>query len=336
MGAGVRTFTKIQKGSNIKTSKEAVLLLNMGGPSNLYEVRTFLTNLFNDPYILQIKSRFFRKIISSFIVNRRLETSKGIYKAIGGKSPMVETIFSLTQKLNSFDAQRYYTYAMRYTPPYTEDVLRDLQNQGFDSIILLSMYPQYSTTTTLSSLSEVHRCLKLLDYKPSIKIIERFYDDITFNQSIISQIQSLIQKQDSREFVLIFSAHGLPESIVQKGDTYQEECEKNVEILKGMIEQSGIEFLDIVLSYQSKVGPMKWIGPSTDEIVKKYVDKKIIIYPLSFTIDNSETKYELCIQYRELAQNAGVKEYIVSPCLNDTQEFVEIIFGLVKSLKGVK
>ncbi|WP_257875388.1 ferrochelatase [Helicobacter sp. 12S02232-10] len=318
----------------MKTSKEAVMLLNMGGPSNLYEIEVFLNNMFNDPYILPIKTAFLRKLASNFIVSRRIEKSKEIYSAIGGKSPMTELTFSLIQKLNQADPTRLYTYAMRYTPPYARLVLEDIQKQGVDSIILFSMYPQYSTTTTLSSLNEVYSLLKELNYKPTLKTIERFYQNKTFNLAVVSEIKRSIQGLDPKDFILIFSAHGLPQSVIEKGDPYQKECEENVEILKEIIHQEGLDFEKIVLSYQSKVGPLKWIGPNTCDIVAKYRNKKIIIYPLSFTIDNSETKYELCIQYKELALKAGVKDYIVCPCLNDSQGFVETILELVNSLKG--
>ncbi|PAF44860.1 ferrochelatase [Helicobacter sp. 11S02596-1] len=323
-----------KKGSRIKTTKEAVLLLNMGGPSNLYEVEVFLNNMFNDPCILSIKNDFLRKLTSNFIVSRRAEKSKKIYAAIGGKSPMTEMTFSLVQKLNQADTTRFYTYAMRYTPPYTHAVLQDLQKQGFDCVVLFSMYPQYSTTTTLSSLNEVYASLKSLDYKPVVKVIDRFYQDEGFNRAIVSEVKRCMHGLDPSEFVMVFSAHGLPESVVAKGDPYQKECEKHVAILSEMLPLAGLMFEKIVLSYQSKVGPLKWIGPSTEEIVQKHKDKKLIIYPLSFSIDNSETKYELCIQYRNLASKVGVKEYIVCPCLNDTQEFVSAILGLVKSMKG--
>ncbi|PAF47798.1 ferrochelatase [Helicobacter sp. 12S02634-8] len=315
----------------METSKEAVLLLNMGGPNNLFEVETFLDNMFNDPHILPIKNNFLRKMASNFIVSRRAEKSKKIYAALGGQSPMTQITFSLTQKLSKLDPDRLYVYAMRYTPPYTLFVLEDLQRQNIDSIVLFSMYPQYSTTTSLSSMSEVYHALKKLNYKPTIKVIERFYQDRAFNQAIISSIKQSIQGFDPSEFVLIFSAHGLPQSVIDKGDPYQKECEENIEILKTMLQEQNLLFKEVILSYQSKVGPLKWIGPNTCDIVKNYKNGKVIIYPLSFTIDNSETRYELCIQYKDLALKTGVQDYIVCPCLNDTQEFVATILGLVNS-----
>lgn len=311
--------------------KEAVLLLNMGGPSSLYEVETFLTNMFYDPHILSIKNTFFRKMIANFIVSKRSETSKKIYAAIGGKSPITQITFSLTQKLGQNDPSRIYTYVMRYTPPYSKMVLEDLKNKGVESIVLVSMYPQYSTTTTLSSITDIHTSLKDLNYHPDIKVIDRFYQEDAFNDAILAQIQESLQAKDSNEFVLILSAHGIPEKVVQRGDSYQKECEENLEIIKNKLKDKGIVFKDVILSYQSKVGPMKWIGPDTDATIAKNKKNKIIIYPISFTIDNSETEYELSIQYKKLAQEAGVKDYIVCPCLNDSDSFAKMILKWIET-----
>lgn len=311
--------------------KEAVLLLNMGGPSSLYEVETFLTNMFYDPHILSIKNTFFRKMIANFIVSKRSEKSKKIYAAIGGKSPITKITFALTQKLGQMDPSRIYTYVMRYTPPYSKMVLEDLKNQGVESIILVSMYPQYSTTTTLSSITDIHTSLKELDYHPNVKVIDRFYQDDAFNNAILQDIQHSLRDKDSGEFILILSAHGIPEKVVQMGDSYQKECEENLKIIKNKLKQNNIIFKDVILSYQSKVGPMKWIGPDTDQIIQKNKKNKIVIYPISFTIDNSETEYELCIQYRKLAEEIGIKDYIVCPCLNDSDSFAKMILEWIET-----
>lgn len=316
---------KSTKGNKQKMLKEAVLLLNIGGPNSLYEVDVFLKNMFNDPCILSIKNNFLRKMIANFIVSKRSETSKTIYRAIGGKSPIAQITFSLIQKLQHKDPHKIYTYAMRYVPPYILAVLQDLQKQGVNSLTLFSMYPQYSTTTTLSSFNEVYRSLEILDYKPTIKLVERFYKNNTFNECIATEIEQKMQGKDPNEFTLIFSAHGLPQSIIDKGDSYQEECEEHRNILKKILRTRGMKFDEVLLTYQSKVGPLKWIGPDTYKIVQSRRDKKVIIYPLSFTIDNSETLYELCIQYAKLAQNSGVRDYIVCECPNVSDIFVQMI-----------
>lgn len=312
--------------------KEAALLLNIGGPNSLYEVDIFLKNMFNDPYILSIKNNFLRKMAASFIVNKRSETSKAIYQAIGGKSPITQITFSLIQKLQHKDPHRTYAYAMRYVPPYIKMVLQDLQNQGINSLTLFSMYPQYSTTTTLSSFNEVYNSLNALNYKPAIKTIERFYKNNAFNECIVQEIKQKLQDKNPNEFTLIFSAHGLPQNIIDKGDSYQEECQEHVEILKQILQTRDMIFNEILLTYQSKVGPLKWIGPDTHKVIQAQGNKKIIVYPLSFTIDNSETLYELSIQYADLAKKSGSQDYIVCECPNDSDIFVEMILESCQSV----
>ena len=158
----------------------------MGGPSNLFEVETFLKNMFADPHILQVKSTFMRKIIGTIIVNKRLEEAKKNYQAIGGKSPITPTTFALTQKLNQLDPSTYYTYAMRYTPPYADMVVMDLLHRGIEEIVLFSMYPQYSTTTTKSSLVDIKQALCETKYSPKIRVVERYFNDYRFCELIVN------------------------------------------------------------------------------------------------------------------------------------------------------
>ncbi|MGN8472830.1 ferrochelatase [Helicobacter pylori] len=317
-----------------KSPKEAVILLNMGGPNSLYEVGVFLKNMFDDPFILTIKNNFMRKMVGKMIVNSRIEKSKKIYEKLGGKSPLTPITFALTERLNELDPTRFYTYAMRYTPPYVSMVLQDLALKEIESLVFFSMYPQYSSTTTLSSFNDAFNALKSLEtFRPKVRVIERFYTDKKLNEIILNTILSTLNNRKSQDFVLIFSVHGLPKSIVDAGDTYQQECEHHVSLLKELMQQKNIPFKEVLLSYQSKLGPMKWLEPSTEELIEKHRKSNIIIYPLAFTIDNSETLYELDMQYRLMAERLAVKEYLVCPCLNDSIEFAQFIIERVKNLK---
>ncbi|BDQ27655.1 ferrochelatase [Helicobacter heilmannii] len=312
---------------SVLESKEAVVLLNMGGPNNLYEVEVFLTNMFNDPYILAIKSPFWRKFLASFIVKMRKEKSKAIYEKIEQKSPINDLSTKLTQRLNALDPTRHYTYAMRYTPPFASMVFAELQRQGFNSCLLFSMYPQYSTTTTLSSIEDSLNALKTLNFTPHLSCIDRFYTHAPYNQAVVESITNTIKGHNPKEFVLIFSVHGLPESVVKQGDPYQAECLHHVSLLKQQL--LPLHFKKITLSYQSKVGPMKWLEPSTEQTIEAHRKDKILIYPLAFSIDNSETIYELQIQYRLEAMRLAVPEFLVCPCLNDNLNFAQAILDLV-------
>ncbi len=305
--------------------KKALVLLNMGGPNNINEVSVFLKNMFDDPCILSIKNNMFRSMIGSMIVNSRVEKSKKIYEALGGYSPITEITFALTKKLQERNKDIFYTYAMRYVPPYATSVVQEIMQKNINDIILFSMYPQYSSTTTYSSFQDIANAIKSLDFYPKITTIDRYSSNDLFIRAITKTIINTLSNDNAQKFVLILSSHSIPVSRVRDGDPYQKECEETLKLLKQELESNNINFKDIILSYQSKIGPVKWIGPYTCDVIKQNSKDNIIIYPLSFTIDNSETKYELCIQYKELADKLGIKDYRVCSCLNYSDEFVELI-----------
>lgn len=313
-----------------RTHKRAIILLNMGGPTDISGVESFLQNLFSDPLILRIKNRFIRKMVGSFIINKRLESAKHNYRAIGGASPLPAHTFALCKQLEKLDSSAIFTYAMRYTPPFAYDVLRSLCEQKVDEIVLFSMYPQFSTTTTKSSMLDIYHNLKALSYTPRIHIVEDFHAYEPYYELIASTILDTLQERDPRDFTLLLSAHSLPQKIVDSGDPYPAQCQKGVEILRTIFARRGVEFAKIVLAYQSKVGPMRWIEPFTSDIIAKASGQNLIIYPLAFTIDNAETIYELGIEYKELAKQKGVKDYLLCPCMNDSPEFATMIYTLAK------
>ena len=307
------------------TPKKAIVLLNMGGASSLNEVEIFLKNMFNDPYILPIKSDFFRKILANFITHKRLEESQNNYKKIGGKSPIIEHTFKLCQTLESLDESYFYTYAMRYTPPFANMVAKELQSKNIQEIVLFSMYPHFSYTTTQSSYEDFLYALKTLNYHPKIHFIKNYFDDLDYNKAIIHRIKESLNNEDSNDFHLIFSAPSLPQKNIDRGDPYQKEILANVNILKKLLPQEGLNFASIQVAYQSKLGPIKWLEPSLENTLKKYKNKKVIIYPIAFSMDNSETDFELSIQYKEVSQNLGILDYRVARCLNDSKEFANFI-----------
>lgn len=313
----------------IKNKEEAVVLLNMGGPNNLFEVEVFLRNMFNDPLILEIKNNFIRKMVGSLIVKSRLKTAQNNYKLIGGKSPIVELTFKLTQELQKIDPSRFYTYAMRYTPPFSKIVAQELQNMGVKKIVLFSMYPQYSKTTTLSSIRDFMKAIKDLNYKPEIKAIENYPTDTGFIESCIEKIKDT--NKEFKEFTLILSAHSIPQSMIDDGDVYEKEIELCAEKLKEKLKEKNIIFKEIIIAYQSKLGPKKWLQPETKNVIKQCANKKVIVYPIAFSIDNSETDYELSIEYKELAKKIGIKEYIVCDCPNNSHTFANAIINLINT-----
>jgi ferrochelatase len=304
----------------------------MGGPSNLDEVELFLKNMFNDINILSIKSDFLRSILASFIVYKRKEIAKNNYRQIGGKSPINDITKSLISKLQKYydarDEQIYISYIMRYTPPFASDIITELQNRDIDEVVLLPLYPQFSTTTTKSSFDDFLDTASDLKANFEIKTINNFYQNRLYNSAIVDEIYQ--KSKGNPNLNLIFSAHGLPQSVIDNGDVYEDEIKNHIEILKDDMLHKSLEFKSINLAYQSKVGPMKWLEPSLDTVLEKFKGEDVLIYPISFIIDNSETDFELNIEYRQIAQEIGIRSYEVCRCVNDCDTFVEAIEDIIK------
>jgi ferrochelatase len=309
--------------------KKALVLLNMGGPNNLGEVEVFLKNMFNDKNIISVKSDLLRSFIAFMIVTSRKSEARKNYEKLGGKSPIVGYTKDLVTKLQKELKDLHVSFAMRYTPPFASEVIEELKQKNIQDIILLPLYPQFSTTTTKSSLEDFRAMLRASGYQAKLSSVKRFFTNTTYNSLLIEKIVEALQGKNSKEFTLIFSAHSLPQKIVDKGDPYQKEILLHVEYLKDLLKEKGIDFQDIKVAYQSKLGPVKWLEPSLEEMLKSLTCKKIIISPLSFTIDNSETEFELDIEYREVAQELKFEEYLVAKCPNDSDTFIKAIKEII-------
>ena len=314
--------------------KEAIILLNMGGPNNLEEVEVFLKNMFNDKNILTMKSNLLRKLVGGMIVFNRTESSQEIYRELGGKSPIVGHTKELVKKLQERVGDDVLVdFVMRYTPPFADEVIQRLNEHNLEHIYLIPLYPQYSTTTTKSSLEDFEEHYHKVGLDAVLVEIKHFFENKTYNKAILESIKYQMQDCDYNEFEMVFSAHGLPQKIVDAGDVYQKHVQKHVKILKDMLDADGMKFKDIHLAYQSKVGPMKWLEPSLDDTLKSMGGKKVIIFPIAFTIDNSETDYELEIEYKEIADEIGIKEYKVCRCPNDSDLFVDALLEIYEKMR---
>lgn len=311
----------------MQENKKALVLLNMGGARNKAELKMFLTNMFNDKNILTVKNPLIRKMIAYFIVTKRLDSAWENYEHIGNASPINPLTEKLVEKCNE-KIEEFKTYqVMRYTPSFAKDVIKQILDDGINEIVMLPLYPQYSTTTTKSSVED------FIDYLPytfgkNIRYIETFYKNDKFNECIINEIISNVE--EASEYNLIFSAHGLPQKIVDAGDPYEIQMNEHVQILSEKLKEKNISFKSINLAYQSKVGPMKWLEPSLEDMLKNFKEQKVIIYPIAFIVDNSETDFELDIEYREIAHKMGINEYKVCRCVNDSDEFIEAIKDIIK------
>ncbi|MFT7860302.1 MAG: ferrochelatase [Sulfurimonas sp.] len=310
--------------------KKAILLLNMGGPNNLDEVEVFLNNMFNDKRIIAAPKPI-RYLIAKLITFKRKDEAKSNYEALGGKSPLVGYTDRLIKKLRKSIHDASIHMVMRYTPPFAKDVLENLQ--GIEELYVIPLYPHFSSTTTLSSYDDLEKELKRNGIKADVKKVDFYYNDAYYNKAIVERIDESLKGEDPSEFELVFSAHGLPKKIIQQGDLYQEHIKRNVYYARKALIANNIHFHKTHLAYQSRLGPLEWIKPYLDEKLKTLKKKKVIIYPIAFTIDNSETEFELDVEYKEIADELGFEDYRVAKAPNDHPYFVKCITNIYENLK---
>jgi len=315
--------------------KDALILLNMGGPNNLDEVELFLRNMFNDPNILTMKSSLLRRFVAGMITFFRTESSQEIYRRLGGKSPIVD----LTRKLVAALQERVgegvvVDFAMRYTPPFADEVCRRLAEHDIGRVFLIPLYPQYSTTTTKSSLEDFERAAASLGVSAPVFRVEHFFEQPIYNEAVIARVREALAGEEAASYEIVFSAHGLPQKIVDAGDPYQRHVERHVALLETMMADAGLHFKNVRLAYQSKVGPMQWLQPALDETLRTIEAQRVLVYPIAFTVDNSETDFELAIEYAEIARERGFESYRVCRCVNDHPRFVEALAALYEGMQG--
>ncbi len=314
--------------------KRAVILFNLGGPDKQESVEPFLFNLFNDPAIINIPS-IFRYPLAKFISKKRAPVAKNIYKEIGNKSPILELTQDQANSLeNNLSKKGDYKcfIIMRCWHPRASDVINKVREYNPEEIILLPLYPQYSASTSGSSINEWCDLCKKENYHIKTKTICCYPTENNFIASHISLIKKTLKAIEDYNFKLIFSAHGLPKSKIKKGDPYQWQVEETVKKIMSNLES---ENLNYIISYQSRVGPLKWIGPPTDEVIIKYSKEKkgIVIVPIAFVSEHSETLAELDIEYKKLAEKNGCSFYKRVPALGTEENFIKGLAELVLKQK---
>ena len=311
--------------------KRAVILFNLGGPDKLENVQPFLFNLFNDPAILNLPS-FIRYPLAKLIANRRSPTAKKIYEELGGSSPILQhtskQAAALEYKLNQEDNLSEYKcfVVMRCWHPRAENVIKEVISFNPEEVVLMPLYPQYSAATSGSSIKEWNEICKKNNFKVKTSTICCYPTDQNFIQAHKDEIVKKIANLDN--FKLIFSAHGLPEKNIIKGDPYQWQVEQSVEKI---VKSLNIKDLDWILSYQSRVGPLRWIGPSTEDIIveNSKLGKHIVLVPIAFVSEHSETLVELDIEYKELADKNGCKNYTRVPALGTNENYIKAMSNLI-------
>jgi len=310
------------------TEKKAVLLLQMGGPDSLDAVRPFLLNLFTDREIIKIGPAWLQPLIARIIVKKRAAHVEENYSLIGGKSPLRELTEEQARSLEQVLGDNYRCFvAMRYWRPSTIEALAAIRKAGINDITAVSLYPHYSRATTGSSIKELKKVLaeSKVDFK--VRYIDSFYNDPGYIDAMAEKIREGLQQfHPLAEVELLFSAHSLPQSFIDEGDPYLAQIEESVRLI---MQQFTVPHH---LSFQSKAGPVKWLEPSTDDMLKKLAGsgvKNLLVVPLSFVSDHIETLHEIDIEYSKKAWELGIAKFARMPSLNSSPRFIEALAALV-------
>ncbi len=308
--------------------KIAIVLFNLGGPDNTDNIKPFLRNLFSDRAIIDLPW-FLRLPIAFLISTLRAPKAKPLYEIMGGSSPLLKNTIlqaeAIEKQVSSLlpDDEVKVFISMRYWKPFAKETAKQVAEFDPDETILLPLYPHYSCTTTGSSLDDWARFSKTKS-----KTIKNFP---LLSGFISGAVNSIIKEWDGlgnpQKVRVLFSAHGLPQKIIDNGDPYEKEINETANAIKEILPPN----FETIVCYQSKVGPLKWLGPSTeDEIIRAARDKiGIIIYPIAFVSNHIETLVELDVEYRELAHKLGIEFFARADTINCDKDFINSLSQLI-------
>jgi ferrochelatase len=313
-----------------------VLLLNLGGPEQLEDVRPFLFNLFSDPEIIRLPFPWMQKPLAWMISTSRAKKSQENYKEIGGGSPLRritdEQAKALQETLThqGYDAQVY--VGMRYWYPFTEEAIARIKRDKVEELVVLPLYPQFSISTSGSSFRLLE---KIWTEDPALgriryTVIASWYNSPGYLNAMADLIaQQLDQVENPDQVHIFFSAHGVPVSYVEEaGDPYQQEIEDCTRLIMKTLNRPNPH----TLAYQSRVGPVEWLKPYTEDAIHELAEqgvKRMVVVPISFVSEHIETLQEIDIEYREIAEEAGIEQFIRVPALNTHPIFIEDLARLV-------
>ncbi len=317
--------------------RTAIVVYNLGGPDSPNAVQPFLFNLFNDPLILRQIAPV-RWLLAKLISSRRAPVAKEIYARIGGRSSILPQTQAQAEALENNlknDGECRVFIAMRYWHPFAEECLEEVINYAPDKIILVPLYPQFSTTTTESFLRIWGALARAKELKIPTTSLCCYPTEKGFVDTIAELARASIEEAGGilANPRVLFSAHGIPEKFVEAGDPYQ----SHVEMTVGAItEKLAIPDLDYVICYQSRVGPVEWLKPYTDELIIEVASqgRPIIVVPVAFVSEHSETLVELDLEYRDLAIEGGATTYIRTPTVGIQDKFIAGLAGVIRNLAG--
>ncbi|MBU7582667.1 MAG: ferrochelatase [Nostoc sp. TH1S01] len=313
-----------------------VLLLNLGGPDKLEDVGPFLFNLFSDPEIIRLPFRWLQRPLAWFIASRRTKTSQENYKQIGGGSPLRRITEAqgeaLREQLSDLGKEANIYVGMRYWHPYTEEAIAQLTQDEIDKLVILPLYPQFSISTSGSSFRLLEKLwqedpkLQSLEYT----VIPSWYKQRNYLKAMAELIaQEIDQFPNPNDVHIFFSAHGVPKSYVEEaGDPYQQEIEECTYLIMQTLNRPNAH----TLAYQSRVGPVEWLQPYTEDALKELGAQgvqDIVVVPISFVSEHIETLQEIDIEYREIAEEAGIHNFRRAPAPNTHPVFIRALADLV-------
>ena len=327
-------------------ARVGILLLNLGGPERIQDVGPFLYNLFADPEIIRLPNPILQKPLAWLISTLRSSKSQKAYRSIGGGSPLRRITEQQARELQSLlrqrgvDATSY--VAMRYWHPFTESAVADIKADGIDEVVVLPLYPHFSISTSGSSFRELQR-LRQMDERFEalpLRCIRSWYDHPGYVRSMAELIaEQVLASDDVQKAHIFFSAHGVPKSYVEDaGDPYQQEIQACTALIMAEVEAIVGHSNPHTLAYQSRVGPVEWLKPYTEEALEELGKAKtqdLIVVPISFVSEHIETLEEIDIEYRELATESGVVNFRRVRALDTYPPFIAGLADLVvSSLEG--
>lgn len=318
--------------------KTAIVMLNLGGPASLDDVEPFLLELFADREIIQLP---FQRWLGPFIARRRTPKVRGLYASIGGGSPILRYteaqgrgMVARLDRLSPETAPHQFYIAFRYTRPTSEEALLRMKADGVERAVAFTQYPQFSCSTTGSSLNELWRAASRTGLRDAFRwsILDRWPVHPGFIEAMTETVREGLDQftaGDREQVLILFSAHSLPLDVIDRGDSYPQEVGASV--------QSVVESLGranpYILAYQSDVGPVRWLGPSTEQVLRRLGargHKHVLVVPIAFTSDHIETLSELDREYGEVAHEAGITHYRRAPALNDRPRFLDALAEMVR------
>jgi protoporphyrin/coproporphyrin ferrochelatase len=317
--------------------RTGIVMLNLGGPATLDDVQPFLLELFADREIIQLP---FQRWLGPFIARRRTPKVRGLYASIGGGSPILRFteaqgrgMVARLDRLYPDSAPHKFYVAFRYTRPSSDDALRQMHSDGIERAVAFTQYPQFSCSTTGSSLNELWRAASRTGLRDAFEwsIVDRWPVHPGFIAAMTETVRDGLAEfapADREKVLILFSAHSLPLDVIDRGDSYPQEVGASVE---RVVESLGVSN-PYLLAYQSDVGPVRWLGPSTERVIRRLGargQKHVLVVPIAFTSDHIETLSELDREYGEVAHQVGITHYKRAPALNDRPRFLDALAEIV-------